>query len=109
MAALAVRHQRRTGVKSVETSFDRPFVISFATLCSGSVLYLFGLIAPLTPSEGLPSQLELCVFAGIPIWLCASSALLFSSWSVRIPMLTPAAAMFAFTVLLLARMSTGLP
>jgi len=60
------------------TPFWRSFLIMAANFIA-LLIYAVGLIAPLTPSEGLPSLIEIFVFVGGPvailgwcIYTCAS-------------------------------------
>jgi len=50
-------------------------VLDVAVNLAALLIYAVGLIAPLTPSEGLPSLMDIVVFVGIPV------ALLF--WCIR--------------------------
>jgi hypothetical protein len=55
-------------------------------------LFLFGLLAPLTPSEGYPTALALVLFAGLPLALCFACVVL--SRNVVIRVFTIAQALF---------------
>ncbi len=48
----------------------RGFLIILGCVLSWAI-YAFGLIAPLTPSEGMPSVFDLMVFVGIPLAILA--------------------------------------
>jgi hypothetical protein len=48
------------------------------------VFLLFGLVAPLTPSEGYPAAPEMVVFAGLPVVLCLWAAVISRNWPARL-------------------------
>ncbi len=54
------------------TSINNPFLRLFlfaSTTALALCVYALGLLAPLTPSEGLPSVPELLLFVGLPVAL----------------------------------------
>lgn len=64
--------------------------------------YGIGLISPLTPSEGVPSLLELAIFALGPVGLLILLARRVRSVTWKIMMIVQAAVIIAFTTWLLA-------
>jgi hypothetical protein len=64
----------------------------------GTVIYVLGLMAPLSPAAGIPATWKMLAFAGIPSTLLLASALLFPRWAIRGPLLIPVGAMLGFTV-----------
>jgi hypothetical protein len=71
----------------------------------GTVVYVLGLMSPLSPTAGLPPTWKVLMFAGIPSTLLAASALLFPGWTIRGPLLLPVVAIVGFTALRLCTAS----
>jgi hypothetical protein len=65
----------------------------------GTVIFVLGLMAPLSMAAGIPPTWKVLVFSGIPGTLLVASALLFPGWAIRGPLLIPVVAMLGFTVL----------
>jgi hypothetical protein len=65
------------------------------------VIYGFGLIAPLTPSEGIPNVFELMVFVGIPLAILAWCWLKCSALWAKIFVIIQGITIIGFTSLLL--------
>ena len=53
--------------------------LSWVALCGAGVLFLLGLLAPLTPSEGNPQPLAVALFIVLPLALCLGSLI----WAQR--------------------------
>jgi len=51
-----------------------PVLLAIGLCVLSWCIFAFGLISPLTPSEGHPGTLELAVFAGIPLALLGATA-----------------------------------
>jgi hypothetical protein len=60
-------------------------------------IYAFGLIAPLTPSEGCPSRVEQAVFVGLPIAVLCGVCYVTRSRAARVIVTLQAVAILAFT------------
>jgi len=71
---------------------NRPAVIAGASFFA---IFLFGvgLISPLTPSEGMPTLVDVVVFVGVPIVLLLGAALLARDILARIALLLLAVAL----------------
>jgi hypothetical protein len=71
------------------------------------LIYGVGLIAPLTPSEGLPSPLEFVVFVGVPISLLVIVTRLARSKTIRVLAVIQTGIILAITSWLLG-LQTGI-
>jgi hypothetical protein len=70
-------------------------------LCAAALfVYAFGVIAPLTPSHGLPSFGVLLIFAGLPIALTLVASRYCQSVTARLCCYFEAAAIAGFTLYL---------
>jgi hypothetical protein len=67
----------------------------------GGMIYVVGLISPLTPSRGLPTPLALILFAGVPFGIVMAAATTSSSIFVRVILIAEALGILVFTILLL--------
>jgi hypothetical protein len=76
-------------VRTIVASF-----VSFASLA----IFAFGLIAPLTPSEGCPSVGEVVAFAAIPAALPSAALFLVPSPLLKTILLLQSAGVVAFAV-----------
>jgi hypothetical protein len=65
----------------------------------GGMIYVVGLISPLTPSRGLPTPLALILFAGVPFGIVMAAAT--TSSFVRVILIAEALGILVFTILLL--------
>lgn len=83
-----------------------------AALLVGNILalaiYSFGLVAPLTPSEGCPSRVELALFFGLPIATLCVVCYVTRSLAARVIVTLQAVAILVFTMDLL-RLQRCLP
>ena len=66
-------------------------------------IYGVGLIAPLTPSEGIPSVFDLMVFVGIPLGILALCWLKCSALWAKIFVIVQGIAIIGFTCCLLVQ------
>ena len=66
-------------------------------------LYGVGLIAPLTPSEGMPSILAIILFVGGPLAGVGFAVVLLRSWLARLPLIVVGCVIIGFSVWLLAQ------
>jgi hypothetical protein len=56
----------------------------FLAILLSLLLFGFGLLAPLTPSEGLPALWEVLTFVGVPLVLCATALYVAKGTSERV-------------------------
>lgn len=66
-----------------------------------AALYVLGLIAPLTPSEGVPELLDVLLFAALPVVLLAIGTVVARSAVLRLLLVIEAGGIVAFTLHLL--------
>jgi hypothetical protein len=92
------RPERAHKVDDPQRTERRVTALAFFYLL-GTVIFVLGLMAPLSLAAGIPPTWKVLVFAGIPSTLLAASALLFPGWAIRGPLLVPVVAMLGFTVL----------
>ena len=76
-------------------------VLMFLASVLSWAIYGFGLIAPLTPSEGIPTLLDLMVFVGIPLAILGWCWLKCSALWARILVAIQGLAIIGFTSWLL--------
>lgn len=65
------------------------------------LIYAVGLLAPLTPSEGLPTPVELGLFAALPLAMVAVGSAVTRSVGVRTMLIAEAGGIVGFTLYLL--------
>lgn len=76
-------------------------VVALSLGFAAAVIFGFGMIGPLTPSEGHPTLVAWMVFSIVPLLLTLAGAVVARQWPVRIALLAEAIAILLLTVDLL--------